>query len=253
MDSIPIVCFPHAGSGRLYYSQWQHAFDATIDLRIVQYPLREQRTLTPMPSSIGALAADVFAEFEEVFRGPYAIWGHSMGSVIGYEVSKLCQERLSNPPMAFFSSGAAAPCRVGFTRVKDLDTPEGFRSVLLRYGGAAAQYVHDPDFLRHFAPAIKADLRLLSGYRDTAFQQLRCPVVVMLGRSDTVTAEQWEHYTAHPLEVHEYDGGHFFLDEHRASMVSLMEAKVQLAWQLRGAEGVDDAPGARGPGARVTG
>jgi surfactin synthase thioesterase subunit len=251
MDSIPIVCFPHAGAGRLYYSRWQHAFNGTVDLQIVQYPLREQRTRTPMPPSVGALAADIFAEFEEVFRGPYAIWGHSMGSVIGYEVAKLCQERLSNPPMTFFGSGSAAPCRVRFTRVKDLDTPEGFRSILLRYGGAAAEYVRDPDFLRYFAPVIKADLRLLGGYEDTAFEPLRCPVVVMLGRADTVTADQWERYTEHSLEINEYDGGHFFLDEHRASMVALMESKVQLAWQLRGDRAEDGryagAPGVRRP------
>ncbi|MCX4486856.1 MULTISPECIES: thioesterase II family protein [Streptomyces] len=257
MDRIPIVCFPHAGAGRLYYNQWQHAFNSTVDLQIVQYPLREQRTRIPMPPSVGALAADVFAELREVFRGPYAIWGHSMGSVIGYEVAKLCQERLSNPPVMFFSSGAAAPCRVRFTRVRDLDTPEGFRSVLLRYGGAAAEYARDPEFLRHFAPAIKADLRLLAGYQDTAFEPLRCPVVVMLGREDTVTADQWQHYTEHPLEVNEYDGGHFFLDEHRAAMASLMESKVQLAWQLRGDRvedgGRGDLPGVRGTGNRVTG
>ncbi|MCO1579144.1 alpha/beta fold hydrolase [Crossiella sp. SN42] len=235
MNKIAVVCFPHAGAGRLYYSRWQYAFNDAVDLHIVQYPLREQRMQTPMPASIGALAEDVFTEFEEVFRGPYAIWGHSMGSAIGYEVAKRCQERLANPPMTFFSSGAAAPCRATFTRVGDLDTAEGFRDVLLRYGGVRAEYLQDKDFMGYFAPIIEADLRLLGAYQDATFEPLRCPIVLMLGRGDTVTAEEWQRYTEHPLETKEFDGGHFFLDEHRTSMASLMESKVQLAWQRSGA------------------
>ncbi|MBB6170499.1 surfactin synthase thioesterase subunit [Nocardiopsis mwathae] len=246
MDSIALVCFPHAGAGRLYYSPWRNAFSGIADLHVAQYPLREHRMHVPMPASVGELAEEIFAEFEEVFRGQFAVWGHSMGSVIGYEVAKLCQERLGNPPLTFFSSGSAAPCRARFTRVGDLDTPEGFRDVLLTYGGVAQQYLQDADYMNYFAPVIEADLRLLGSYRDDARLPLRCPVVLMLGRGDTVTADQWDSYTEHALDVHEYEGGHFFLDRHRASMASLMEAKLQLAWQLRGENGRSRAgsPGA---------
>jgi surfactin synthase thioesterase subunit len=242
MNSIPIVCFPHAGSGSLYYNHWHHAFSGTLDLRVVQYPLRELRTKVPMPPSLEALAEDIFEEFGDVFRGPHAIWGHSMGSVIGYEVAKLCQRQWGNPPMVFFSSAAAAPSRVSFTRTRELEDPEGFESILRHYGGRTAEHARDPDFLRYFAPAIKADLRLLGAYRDTEPEPLRCPLVVMLGRDDKVTADQWERYTEYRPEIHEYDGGHFFLDDHRTSMAALMESKVQLAWQLRGAR--TGAPGA---------
>lgn len=232
MDSIPLVCFPHAGSGRLYYGPWQQSFSDAVELSIVQYPLREHRLHTPMPASVGELAEDVFTEFEELFRGPYAIWGHSMGSVIGYEVAKLCQERTGNPPLTFFSSGSAAPCRARFTRVKELDTPEGFREILLDYGGIPEEYLSDPDYMDYFAPVIEADLRLLGGYQDDEFLPLHSPIVLMLGRDDTVTADRWKLYTDHSLHINEYEGGHFFLEHHRASMVPLMESKLQLAWQL---------------------
>ncbi len=185
-----MVCFPHAGAGRLSYSRWQRDFSSIVNLQVVQHPLREHRLHTPMPTSIGELAEDIFAELEEVFRGPYAIWGHSMGSVIGYEVAKLCQERLGNPPLTFFSSGSAAPCRTRFTRVGDLDTDEGFRDVLMHYGGVPEEYLQDADYMRYFAPVIKADLRLLGSYRDVMCVPLQSPVVLMLGRDDTVTADR---------------------------------------------------------------
>jgi surfactin synthase thioesterase subunit len=230
-EKIPVVCFPHAGAGKLYYSKWRFSFNDGIDLRIVQYPLREQRMSTPMPASLLSLAEDIFAEFADAFRGPYAIWGHSMGSVVGYEVAKLCQERLGNPPLVFFSSGSSAPCDSRFTSVADLDTREGFNNVLRRYGGVSEQNLQDADFMKYFAPIIGADLRLLGTYEETTFAKLRCPMVLMEGRDDAVTTDKWALYTDYPLELTEFDGGHFFLDEHRTTMASQMGSRVHREWQ----------------------
>ncbi|MEU3850375.1 alpha/beta fold hydrolase [Streptomyces sp. NPDC029554] len=237
---IPIVCFPHAGAGALYYGKWRHAFRDGVDLRVVQYPFRERRMSTPMPASAGALAGEIFAEFAEVLRGPYALWGHSMGSVIAYEVAKLAQQRLDNPPLVFFGSGSSAPCESRFTRVQDLDTPQGFDDVLRRYGGVGEEVLRDAGFVKYLAPVIEADLRLMGGYEDTAREKLRCPIVLMQGREDTVTSDRWADYTDEPFEVLEYDGGHFFHDAHRASMAALMESRIQRWWQ-RGQQSTDAA------------
>lgn len=235
MRKIPLVCFPHAGAGELYYSRWKYAFQDGIDLHIVRYPLRERKMNTPMPTSASELAREVFAECLDVFRGPYAIWGHSMGSIIGYEVAKLCQERLDNAPLVYFSSASSAPCEARFKKVKALDTAEGFNEVLLRYGGFSEELLRDATFMKYFGPTIEADLRLMGSYEDDTFEKLRCPVVLMEGRGDTVTTDAWARYTDHPLHVTEFDGGHFFLEEYRAEMASLMGSKMQLLWQMHDA------------------
>lgn len=235
MEKLPIVCFPHAGAGMLYYSKWKFAFSDGIDVRVVQYPLREQRTSTPMPASLPLLARDIVTEFVDSFRGTYAIWGHSMGSILGYEVAKLCQERLDNPPLVFFSSGSAAPCDSRFKAVDKLDTPEGIKQVLRDYGGLSEANLADPGFMSYFAPIIVADLRLLGGYEESAFEQLRCPIVVMEGRDDRVVTDQWQRYTERPVETTEFDGGHFFVEERRPEMAAFMESKIQLLWQRKAA------------------
>ncbi|WP_440068969.1 thioesterase II family protein [Streptosporangium sp. OZ121] len=233
MREIPVMCFPHAGAGALYYSKWRHAFQGGVDLRIVEYPLRERRLGTPMPASVGLLAEQIFAEFADVFRGTYAVWGHSMGSVIGYEVAKLCQERLDNPPLVYFGSGSSAPCDSRFKRVKDLDSAAGLNDVLRRYGGVGEEILRDAGFVKYIAPVIEADLRLMGGYEDTAKEKLRCPIVLMEGREDEVTTGPWADYTDVSLQVFEYDGGHFFHDAHRARIAALMESKIQTLWQLK--------------------
>ncbi|OLF10296.1 thioesterase [Actinophytocola xinjiangensis] len=229
-----MVCFPHAGAGMLYYSKWRFAFGGGIDVRIAQYPLREQRMNTPMPGSLTALAEDLFTELSSSFRGSYAIWGHSMGSVIGYEIAKLCQDRLGNPPLVFFTSGSAAPCDSQFTGVSDLDTKDGVERVLRHYGGLSEENLADPEFMKYFAPIITTDLRLLGGYSDPHQIPLNCPIVLMQGQEDPVSVTNWQRYTQHPISHNTFDGGHFFVDERRPEMAALMESTIQLVWQ-RGA------------------
>lgn len=241
MQSVSLVCFPHAGAGRMYYTKWRSLFGDEVDLQIVQYPLREHRMRDPMPDTVGELADEIFDTYADAFRGTYAIWGHSMGSTIGYEVARRCQNRLDNPPLVFFSSGASAPCESRFKRVADLDSPEGLRDVLLRYGGLTSENLEDPDFVKFFSPVIEADLRLLGGYQETTFEKLRCPAAVMVGRDDTANVEDWPRYIDGPVSITEFDGGHFFLDEHRVAMSSRMTARLQLEWQLRGMGPTGDA------------
>ncbi|WP_300264871.1 alpha/beta fold hydrolase [Microbacterium sp.] len=231
-QKVPMVCFPHAGAGRLYYGRWRAAFTTSVELTVAQYPQREQKLAVPMPGSVRELAADLVEELRPVFSRPYVIWGHSMGSVVGYEVAKIAQERFG-PPLVFFSSGASSPSVSRFTRADDLATDESMKDVLRSYGGISEASLADPDFMKWFAPAIRADLRLLSTYQDTEFERLRCPLVLLEGRSDKVQIEQWPWYAEGPVEVHEFDGGHFFIDEHRQTIAALIESRINLAWQRR--------------------
>ena len=56
-----------------------------------------------MPDTVYELADELFDEYKDWFRNDYVVWGHSMGSTVGYEVAKQCEEILHNPPIAFFS------------------------------------------------------------------------------------------------------------------------------------------------------
>lgn len=234
-SGIPLLCFPHAGAGRLYYTRWRSHFSDGIRFEVVQYPEREHRRAHRMPATVQRLAADIHAEYEDLLSGPYAIWGHSMGSVVGYEVAKRCRQLTGNGPVVFFSSGSSAPCDSRFKSVPSLSTPGGFREILQRYGGIAPEYLEDRDFMDYFAPIIKADLALLGGYEDDEQVPLDCPLVLMEGRDDNVRIDNWSRYAARAPELHLFDGGHFFPDQHQSALANLMTTRIQLAWQMAGA------------------
>lgn len=108
-EKLRAVVFPHACGGTLFYRDFKNSFKNS-NVSVIQYPGREEKYVQVMPDTVGELADEIFKEYRDLFKSDYVIWGHSMGSTVGYEVAKRCEEILNNPPIAFFSSGASAPC-----------------------------------------------------------------------------------------------------------------------------------------------
>ena len=154
---VTLLCFPHAGGGRLFYERWRRLLEPTVDFRVAAYPHREQRLAEPMPATVSGLVEQLYGQLEDELRGDYVVWGHSMGSVVGYELAKLARERLVNLPLAFFSSGSSAPCDSTFRDAGSLSTAGGLERILRRYGGLDEATLRDPQFMGYFRPIITDD------------------------------------------------------------------------------------------------
>ena len=75
-----LICCPHAGGGKIFYSKWMRSFNKEIEFHVMSYPKRDELVRMRMPSSIQKLAELIFLRNRELFEDDYAIWGHSMGS-----------------------------------------------------------------------------------------------------------------------------------------------------------------------------
>lgn len=56
-SALPLLIFPHAGTGASAYRTFSKALSANFDVIIFQYPGRQDRAKEPMATSIGELAA----------------------------------------------------------------------------------------------------------------------------------------------------------------------------------------------------
>ena len=63
------------------------ALSPEIDVYAVQYPGRQDRHSEPFVESIAELADQVVAELQPVLDAPVALFGHSMGAVLAFEVA----------------------------------------------------------------------------------------------------------------------------------------------------------------------
>lgn len=229
MNVPTLLCLPHAGGGRLFYERWRGLLGNDLDFRIAQYPNREQRANVPMPGTMEELVEELYTEWRPHLEGLYAVWGHSMGSVVAYELVKRAVARLDSAPLMFFSSGSSAPCDSRFRDGDGLGTSEGVDRILRRYGGLDETTLGDPLFMDYFRPIIKGDLELLIEYRDPAPTVLPCPLAIFHGEDDTVNVDNWTRYTDRPIDLTYFPGGHFFIADHARSIADAISTRLARA------------------------
>src|SRR5262245_49047252 len=82
---VRLVCLPHAGGAASYFFPVSRALTTDIEVLAVQYPGRQDRRAEPFVRTIDELADAVTAVLAStVHNGPLALFGHSMGAVLGF-------------------------------------------------------------------------------------------------------------------------------------------------------------------------
>ncbi|MFF0589630.1 thioesterase II family protein [Streptomyces sp. NPDC003781] len=229
---VRLLCLPHAGGAASYYVPVAGALAPAVDVLAVQYPGRQdRRTETPL-ASLRELAARITeAVTDDGDDRPLALFGHSMGALVGYEVA-LRLEEAGRGPVHLFVSGRRAPSAVrpseDMHKRSDALLIEGVR----RLSGTDDQVFEDEELVRMVLPAIRADYRAVETYEPRPGDRLRCPVTVLTGDRDTMTtveeARAWEHHTDGPSELHVFPGGHFYLNDRPQAVLDVVRRSLRL-------------------------
>ncbi|WP_305073038.1 thioesterase II family protein [Micromonospora okii] len=224
-----LVCLPHAGGSASFYFPVSRALSPAVDVLAVQYPGRQDRRHEPCVETIEELARQVFGALRPWRDGPLAIFGHSMGASLGFEVARLIEAETGAPVAHLFPSGRRAPSRRRHETVHLLDD-EGLLADVKKLSGTNAAVLGDPELLRAALPAIRNDYRAAETYEYTAGPKLSCPVTVFTGDADPKTtvdeARAWEEHTTGPFDLRVFPGGHFFLAQHQPAILRTISAAL---------------------------
>jgi surfactin synthase thioesterase subunit len=109
---LRLVCLPRAGGSASFFYPLSASLPATAEALAVQYPGRQGRRTEPCAQSIGALAGQVAAGLRESEDDrPLALFGHSMGSVLAFEVAVRLEQDGGAPLAGVIASGRRSPTR----------------------------------------------------------------------------------------------------------------------------------------------
>src|SRR5687767_15700848 len=86
---IRLVCLPHAGGSASFYFPVSRSLSPEVDVLAVQYPGRQDRRHEPMVADIPALSRLVADELAGWLDKPLALFGHSMGASLAFEVAQI--------------------------------------------------------------------------------------------------------------------------------------------------------------------
>jgi surfactin synthase thioesterase subunit len=227
-----LVCLPHAGGSATFYFPVSRALSPRIDVVGVQYPGRQDRRHEAFLTTVEALADRVADLLHGRTDLPLALFGHSMGALVAYEVA--CRLESDGIPVAgLFVSGRRAPSRHRDENVHTR-TDDGVIAELRRLSGTEMDLLGDEDVVRMILPVVRNDYRAVETYRPTGCERLATPIVAFTGTDDPVASvdevASWADHTTGPFELVTLAGGHFFLTRHQDVILR------HLTYQLLGEE-----------------
>jgi medium-chain acyl-[acyl-carrier-protein] hydrolase len=157
----------------------------------------------------------------------FAIFGHSMGAVLGLEVLRTCAMMHLRLPSLFVASGCRWPSQLQKDDLHALPDPE-FRDRLRELGGTPPEVLEHDELMAMVSPALRADFALLNSYAYRPGMALPLPVHVFTGTEDSEVGEDhlagWLKESRQPGTIHRFDGGHFFVHSHETAVLAQLRA-----------------------------
>lgn len=231
---VRLYCFPYAGGGASTYRRWGAELPVEIEVRPVQPPGREGRIGEPAYRSVEPLVEALAAALpDDPGEGlPFALFGHSMGALIGYELARLLRRQGRPEPTRLLVSAHRAPQQPPRENpIHDLPEPE-FRQRLRELNGTPEAVLEHPELMELLGPLLRADFALNETYVQAPGEPLDCPITAFGGDADRdVTVDDlrlWQECTRGPFHLHVHRGDHFFL-HHDAGLALRRQIARELA------------------------
>ncbi|MCP2258869.1 Surfactin synthase thioesterase subunit [Streptoalloteichus tenebrarius] len=235
-DAVRLVCLPHAGGSASSFFALSQAMPPAVDVFAVQYPGRQERRHERRIEDVGEFADEIAAVLGDWSDRPLALFGHSMGAVIAFEVARKLEEAGGRPPVLLVASGRRAPSR---TRPENVHRggDEDILAELRRLGGTHSRLLDDDEIVRMVLPVIRSDYTAVERYRCAPGRMVGCPILTLVGDADPVVsldeARAWSEHTTGDFALHTFRGGHFFLESAVREVATLVARRLAVALEHR--------------------
>jgi len=228
---LRLFCFPYAGGGASIYRLWHRDLPGGVEVCAVQLPGRESRWREEPFRRVPPLADAATEALAPRLGRPYAFFGHSMGAVLAFEVTRRLRGRGLPGPRHLFVSGRSAP-RVEITDppIRDLPRDE-FIEAVRSYSGTPEEVLQNKELMELVEPLLRADFSVSETYEYRADgDPLDVPLTVLGGLRDQDVPpedlEAWSLETRGPYRKHLLDGGHFFLNDMRDEVLRIVSREL---------------------------
>lgn len=211
--AVDLFCLPHSGGGATAYRGWLDAFGPAVAVRPLQLPGRESR-LREAPEIDVRRIAEVISQGNR----PFALYGHSFGALLAYEVTRELQ-RLGRPLPQRLFLGACRPPWLASAEAARLGAlpDEEFVDALIALGGTTWDIRQEPALLAMIIRGLRSDFGWMARYDYQPDPVLPIPVVALAGAEDSLapagTMAGWSAVSTGEFTLHTVPGGHFFAQQ----------------------------------------
>lgn len=224
---MKLLCVPYAGATSMNYLQWKKHFNADIQLIPLDPPGRGRRITEACAHSIDEAIQDMVSQIHYLLdpNEDYALYGHSMGSLLIYELLHQLKNTTFNIPAHVFLSGRNPPQYPIPLRISHLNDPE-FITEILKYGGTPEGFFENKQLADLFLPILRADYKMVEDYVYVEKEKLPVDITYFYSSEDAGISldwiNRWKELITGDFNIYTFRGAHFFIFEHAKEISSIM-------------------------------
>lgn len=223
---LKLICLPFAGGSSQAYRSWVSIMPPTVELIAVELPGRGTRLNEPLishlPTMVKQLAQGILPELDR----PFALFGHSMGTSIGFELTQFLLKQYNTAPEHLFFSGRPAPhLNEREEPIHQLDD-KAFIEKLRSFEGTPSEVLDHEELMAFMLPIIRADFTMIETHVWDTYPPFNIPLTVFGGLNDESARRDeliaWKNYTTGSFNVRMFPGGHFYLQQSYHTLVQAL-------------------------------
>lgn len=224
---MKVVFCPFAGGTKSSYNCLSRYW-SEIDTMTLDYKGRDgQDTYKDFKQAVKDCLKQCFAFVGE---DEYAIFGHSMGTFIAWEVAYQMQYIYDHPPVKILISGEPSP-RPGRC-MEEFEGDEELKQYLKEMGGTEESLIEDRIFIKSILNRMRGDFHLLNTYEaKNRVLKLDSDMIWMYGNRDKQydadTIELWQKKVSGRFDRKIFEGGHFYFFEHPQQFADFIENNLR--------------------------
>lgn len=213
---------PYAGGSARSYITFKPHLNTSIKICPLEIAGRGMRINEPRFSDIKECAKDLLQRNKEAFeKEDYAIFGHSMGTLITYELVKQIVANNVRLPKHIFLSGRKPlfwPVSIVVNDPSEL-TDEALISFMRQCGDLPDILLQNEELLKMSLSILHDDILMADAYKyiDNPVCCFPCDITVIYGKQDLLDCshmEEWKQFTTCNCNIIGMDGNHFYYREH---------------------------------------
>lgn len=220
---LRLFCFPYAGGSSVTYRAWPLGLPADVEVCAIQLPGHGNRLHEPLFDRLTPLLDDLAPKLIPYLNKPFVFFGHSMGALIAFELTRRLRRDYARMPQHLFISGHR-PALTRDVKKRTFDLPEAeFIQELVRLNGTPTEVLENPELLEVMIPILRTDFAIAQTYEYVEEPPLECDLTALGGISDvSVTREHlevWKTHTSANFKLRMFLGDHFYLHTARTSLL----------------------------------
>ncbi|MGC6590271.1 thioesterase II family protein [Paenibacillus sp. Dod16] len=226
-----LFCIPYAGGSANIFLPWKRHLPE-INVIPVELKGRGRRFDESVYQSVEEAVEDILSTIEsDLQTDNYAIFGHSMGGILAFELYIRIKQMGKSKPAHIFFSGCKPPHLRKPEEQKTYSLPtEQLTKKIAEMGGTPQEILSNPELLDIFLPVIRADYRMIETYSYQREESLESDISILIGDQDSFSFDEaceWKKLSKGDMQIYTLEGNHFFIHHQTQNVMNIIRNRLK--------------------------